>query len=118
MIEVLAGLLADGGIRWDVTSWIEGDTAVPTNHGGAFLAIDVGQIVPLQAFKNRVDTMIRDIRETPPAKGVDRVRLPGEIEWEKRRAALADGIPLPEDVRASLQTAAAAVGLTADWLLQ
>ena len=93
-------------------------TRLPTNHGGAFLAIDVGQIVPLQAFKNRVDAMIRDIRETPQAKGVDRVRVPGEIEWEKRRAALADGIPLPEDVRTSLQTAAAAVGLTADWLSQ
>jgi LDH2 family malate/lactate/ureidoglycolate dehydrogenase len=118
MIEVLAGLLADGGIRWDVTSWIEGDIATPTNHGGAFLAIDIGQIVPLATFKRRIDEMIGDIRKTPPAKGVDRVRLPGEIEWDKRRAALADGIPLPEDVRINLQTAAAAVGLPADWLMQ
>jgi ureidoglycolate dehydrogenase (NAD+) len=116
MIEVLAGVLADGGIRWDIASWNEGDPKTPTNHGGAFLAIDIGQIVPLSSFKRRMDEMIREIRETPPAKGADRVRLPGEIEWEKRRAALANGIPLPEDVRASLQIAAAAVGLTADWL--
>jgi ureidoglycolate dehydrogenase (NAD+) len=116
MIEVLAGVLADGGIRWDVTSWIEGDPKVPTNHGGAFLAIDIGQIVPLPAFKKRMDEMIRDIRKTPEAKGTDRVRVPGEIEWDKRRAALADGIPLPEDVRASVQGAAAAVGIAADWL--
>jgi len=62
--------------------------------------------------------MIRDIRKTPEAKDADRVRLPGEIEWEKRRAALANGIPLPADVRASLQSAAAAVGLAADRLSQ
>jgi ureidoglycolate dehydrogenase (NAD+) len=118
MIEVLAGALTDGGVRWDITSWNEGDPKVPTNHGGAFLAIDIGQIVPLPSFKRRMDEMIHAIRQTPPAKGVDRVRLPGEIEWEKRRAALVGGIPLPDDVRVSLQSAATAVGLTADWLSQ
>ena len=48
-----------------------------------------------------MDAMIRDIRQTPKAKGADRVRVPGEMEWDKRREALANGIPLPEDVRAS-----------------
>ena len=103
MIEVLAGLLADGGSRWDISSWNVGDPKVPTNHGAAFLAIDIGQIVPLQKFKSRMDGMIRDIRKIPEAKGVDRVRVPGEMEWDKRREALAKGIPLPEDVRAGLQ---------------
>ena len=65
-----------------------------------------------------MDAMIRDIRKTPQAKGVDRVRVPGEMEWDKRREALANGIPLPDDVRASVQDAAAAVGLTADWLVK
>ena len=118
MVEVLAGVLADGGIRWDITSWIEGDPKVPTNHGAAFLAIDVGQIVPLPTFQRRMDAMIRDIRKTPEAKGVNRVRVPGEMEWDNRHEALANGIPLPEDVRASVQGAAAAVNLTANWLLK
>jgi len=116
MIEVLAGLLCNGSSRWDVGSWTDADPSLPTHHGAAFLAIDVGQIIPLQAFKNRVDTMIRDIRETPKAKGVDRICVPGEMEWEKRREAMANGIALPEDVRASLRGVAADVGLTADWL--
>jgi ureidoglycolate dehydrogenase (NAD+) len=116
MIEVLAGVLADGGIRWDISSWNEGDPQAPTNHGAAFLVIDIGQILPLPAFKKRMDAMIRDIRQTPKAKGADRVRVPGEMEWDKRREALANGIPLPEDVRASVQSAAAAAGVAADWL--
>lgn len=118
MIEVLAGVLADGGSRWDISSWNEGDPKLPTHHGAAFMAIDIEQIVPLQRFKGRMDQMIRDIRNTPEAKNVDRVRLPGEMEWDRRREALADGIPLPDDVRASVQDAAAAVGLTADCLLK
>jgi LDH2 family malate/lactate/ureidoglycolate dehydrogenase len=47
---------------------------------------------------------------------VERIRLPGEMEWEKRREAMANGIALPEDVRASLRGVAGDVGLTADWL--
>ena len=118
MIEVLAGVLADGGSRWDISSWNEGDPKLPTHHGAAFLAIDIEQIVPLQRFKSRMDEMIRDIRKTPKAKNVDRVALPGEMEWDRRREALANGIPLPDDVRASVQDAAAAVGLTADWFVK
>jgi ureidoglycolate dehydrogenase (NAD+) len=116
MIEVLAGVLADGGIRWDISSWNEGDPKEPTYHGAAFLAIDIGQIVPLPTFQKRMDGMIRDIRETPEAKGVDRVRVPGEMEWDKRRESLANGIPLPEDVRDGLCSVAKELGLTANWL--
>ena len=52
--------------------------------------------------------MIREIKDTPKAKGSDRVYLPGEMEWERRDEALRDGIPLPADVIASL------VGLAKD----
>ena len=51
--------------------------------------------------------MIRDIRKTPKAKGVERICVPGEMEWQKRREAIANGIPLPDDVRASLRGVAA-----------
>ena len=116
MIEVLAGLLSDGNIRWDVRSWTDSDPSLPTNHGAAFIAIDVGQIMPLRAFKDRVDAMIRDIRQTSKAKGVERICVPGEMEWRKRRESMANGIALPEDVRASLREVAAELGLTAVWL--
>jgi ureidoglycolate dehydrogenase (NAD+) len=116
MIEVLTGLLSGGNIRWDVGSWTDADPSLPTHHGAAFLAIDVGQILPLRSFKDRVDAMIRDIRQTPKAKGAERICVPGEMEWEKRRDALANGIALPEDVRAGLRGVAADLGLKADWL--
>jgi ureidoglycolate dehydrogenase (NAD+) len=116
MIEVLAGVLSGAGIRWDIAGWIDSDPTLPTRHGAAMLAIDVGQIMPLPAFKARVDAMIREIRQTPTAKGVQRICVPGEMEWQKRREALAQGIALPEDVRASLRSLAEEPELKVDWL--
>ena len=116
MIETLAGVLSGAGMRWDVLSWIDSDPSLPTQHGAAFLAINVGAMMPIEAFKNRVDKMIRDVRQAPKAKGSDRIYLPGEMEWHNRREALAKGIALPADVRASLQGLAEDLGMKVDWL--
>ena len=80
------------------------------------IAIDIGAMMPMEIFKQRVDIMIRGIKDSPKAKGSERIYLPGEMEWEKRREAMANGIPLPEDVRAALRGVAADFGLTPDWL--
>ena len=116
MIEALAAHLSGAGMRWDLVSWIDHDPTVPTHHGAAFLAIDIGQIVPIKVFKDRVDAMIRDIRQAPKAKGSERICVPGEMEWQKRREALANGIALPEDTLESLRGLAEDIGLKADWL--
>jgi len=58
-----------------------------------------------------MDQMIREIRAAPKAKGSERIYLPGEMEWERREAALRNGMELPPDVIASL------VGLAEDWEL-
>ena len=50
-------------------SWIDHDPSLPTHHGAAFLAIDVGQMMPIQTFKDRVDAMIRDIHADPQGQG-------------------------------------------------
>jgi LDH2 family malate/lactate/ureidoglycolate dehydrogenase len=105
-------------MRGQILGWIDSDAALPTRHGAAFVAVDVGQILPGGAFQERVDAMICDIRQTPKAKGVERIFLPGEMEWEKRRAALAGGIPLPADIRAGLREMGQEVGITADWLAE
>ena len=116
MIENLAGVLTGTGAMYDLNNWIDGPKNVPTNHGAAFLAFNVGAITSLDAFKNRVDELIRDIHETPKAKGTDRLYVPGEMEWQNRRAALANGITLPADVVESLQSLAGELGMTAAWL--
>ena len=70
--------------------------------------------MPVAEFKTRMDRVIRDIKATPRAPGVEAITLPGEREWEKREAALAQGVPLPPDVTASLVRWAEGYGLGAE----
>lgn len=116
MIEVLSALVTGAASRGEVESWILADPALPTHHGAAFLAVNVGAMVPIQPFKGRVDAMIREIREAPKAKGSERVYLPGEMEWQRRREALAGGVPLPDDVVTSLRGLAKDLGMETGWL--
>jgi len=117
MIENLAGVLTGTGAMWDLNNWIDGRKDIPTNHGAAFLAFNVGAITSLDAFKNRVDQLIQEIHETPKAKGTERLYVPGEMEWENRRKSLANGITLPADVMESLRGLVGDLGLTASWLV-
>lgn len=105
MVEIFAGILSGSGVRYDILNWINHDPSLPTRHGAAFVVIDVEQIMPRQMFLERMDKMIRDIRESPKARGSDRIYLPGEMEWEKYHDASRNGILLPGDVIESLREA-------------
>ena len=116
LIESLSGLLTGASITWQVGSWIGSDPAKPTDHGGAFLAIDVATIMPPDQFASRVTHLVDEIHNSPTADGVDRLLLPGEREWNHRRKALVDGIELPSDVVGKLVGLANDLNLRADWL--
>lgn len=109
LVEVLAAVLSGAGVTREVKSWMLDDPSKPTFHGAAFLAVDVGALMPIGEFKARMDRMIREVRGAPKAKGSERIYLPGEMEWERRDEALRCGMELPPDVIASL------VGLAEDW---
>ena len=111
LIETLSGVLTGASITHQVLSWSFADASKPTDHGAAFLAIDVNAMMPGEIFSQRVRELIREIRESPKAKGAERIYLPGEMEWERRARALSDGIELPEDVTASLRALAEEQGL-------
>lgn len=97
MVEILAAALTGADMLDDVKLWLEKHPG-PLNQGHAFMAIDVGKMMPIELFKSRIDRMIREIREAPRAKGAERIYLPGEMEWERCGKALAEGMQLPEHV--------------------
>jgi len=116
LVEVLTGVLGGGAFGSDVRSWVFGP-ALPVNQSHTFIAIHVDAFEPVTVFKQRMDALIRQIKDAPKAKGVDRIWLPGEKEWEYREKALADGIALPDDVRASLRGLAEDANLALpEWL--
>jgi LDH2 family malate/lactate/ureidoglycolate dehydrogenase len=113
LIEILAAVLTGAAVTRQVVPWIVGDPSIPTEHGAAFLAVNIAAMMPIDQFKRRVDALAREIRESPLAEGADRVYLPGEIEWERRKTSLAEGILLPEDVRLSVAALSRELGIAA-----
>ena len=69
-------------------------------------------MMPAARFHERMASMSDAIKGADAAVG-GTIYLPGEMEWERRERALAEGIPLPEDVLISLRGLAADSGLDA-----
>ena len=67
--------------------------------------------MPIDRFKDRMDRLIREIRNSPKARGAERIRLPGEMEWEYHERAVTEGMVLPEDVVDRLAGLAEDIGL-------
>jgi ureidoglycolate dehydrogenase (NAD+) len=110
LIELLSATLTGSAMASQVNSWIAED-GEPSNQGHAFIAIDVDSLMPLAQFGARVDELVAEIRNAPKAKGAQRIYLPGEMEWERRERALAEGLTLPADVCERLAGLAADIGL-------
>jgi LDH2 family malate/lactate/ureidoglycolate dehydrogenase len=116
MVETLCALTSGAGMLGDILSWGLADPSKPTGHSHAFLAVNIGAMIPVADFRKRTDEMIRRIRNAPKAQGSDRIWLPGEIEAEKMKKALSAGMLLPADVLASLRGLAEDVGVKPEWL--
>jgi L-2-hydroxycarboxylate dehydrogenase (NAD+) len=70
------------------------------------MALSIAAFMPPVEFKRAVDGLIRDIRQSRPLPGVERIWLPGEQSHTKRLDRRAHGIPLPKALRESLDAVA------------
>lgn len=93
VIGLLAGTLGGAAMGKDVIDFNHDDTTI-TNTGQAIAAIDVSAFGDVDAFKARVDTLVRDLRGSARMPGVDRIFVPGERSHEMRLARARDGIPI------------------------
>jgi ureidoglycolate dehydrogenase (NAD+) len=87
------------------TAWSSGvaglslpDHARPQDVGHLFMALDVAQFRPLAAFVAEVDRYIDLVHASPRAPGVERIYVPGEIEFETAETRRRDGIPLDPNI--------------------
>jgi len=101
MVEILTAVMTGSAIMDEVHSWVS-DDAEPSNQGHAFLAINIGSMLPITEFNKRISTMITSIKNAKTAHG-QTIYLPGEMEWQHREKALKEGLLLPEDVLISLR---------------
>jgi LDH2 family malate/lactate/ureidoglycolate dehydrogenase len=73
--------------------------------GHFFAAIDIGRFLPFDVYTGRVDALVRTMKASELADGVDTILLPGEREFLTERARRADGIAISAEVAPELRAA-------------
>lgn len=110
LVEILAGVMTGAAITKDIGYWYR-DLDKPCNVGHTFIALNIGLFISIKDYKTRMDSLIRQIRNSPKAKGVKRIYLPGEIEHEREEWSKTNGIILSKSMFKSLRGLAEDFGL-------
>ncbi len=105
IFDILSGPLT-GALFGKKLPLMYGDYDKHRDLGHFIGAIKIENFVPVAEFKRDVGIMIDDIHATPPAKGFDRVLIPGEKEYLTRLKYEKEGIPVPSETARALDGAA------------
>jgi L-2-hydroxycarboxylate dehydrogenase (NAD+) len=111
VIGMLAGVLNGAAFGRNVVDFNK-DVASKNNSGHMIMAVRVDNFQPVDAFKREMDHVIREIRTSQRMEGVDRICLPGEIEYYRMRERREHGIPLAPIVVANLRKLATELNLS------
>jgi L-2-hydroxycarboxylate dehydrogenase (NAD+) len=111
VIGMLAGVLNGATFGRNVIDFNK-DFATRNNSGHMVLAMRVDNFKPADTFKKEMDIVIREIRQSERMEGVDRIWLPGEIEYYRIRERLVEGIPIATAVVDELRILAGALNLS------
>lgn len=111
--ELLTGMLSGGALDHDIPHPYK-KLDEPGANSFFMLAIKVEAFEDPDTFKARMDAYIDRIHATPPAEGVERIYLPGEMEAEAEEQRRSDGIPLTAVMAQELKDLAARAGAQCD----
>lgn len=76
-----------------------------------FWAIDYGMFGDKKAIKDRMSTLLRELRESPKADGQDRIYTQGEKEVESEAEKLKNGIPVNDKTLDEMKRIGESVGV-------
>jgi LDH2 family malate/lactate/ureidoglycolate dehydrogenase len=110
LIEMLSGVLAGATIAPAVGN-LYGNPTGTQNLGHGFGALRVEALAPIGEFAERMDTLIREVRQSPRGAGIERIYLPGEIEFELAERNRRDGLALAEPTVRELSALGTQVGV-------
>ncbi len=86
-----------------------------TDSEHTLLALSVEHFVPRAQFLQEIGETVAACQRTPPLEGFDRVRVPGELEWENQTKWASQGIPLHREHLARLAGIAERIGVPVPW---
>ena len=98
IVGILAGTLNHAAMGRSVIDFNHDDSSI-TNTGQAIAIIDPAAFGDPQAFKERVDQLIGELKSSKKMPGVDRIWLPGEQSALKCIDYTNNGIPVSEGLQ-------------------
>jgi LDH2 family malate/lactate/ureidoglycolate dehydrogenase len=101
LIDILTGVLAGGGFSTQVKTLYQ-QIESPSQVAHTCAAIRISSFMPFAEFRRRMDEIIRLMHSCPKALGVERIFVPGEIEYETERRRRKEGIPINGQLRDEL----------------
>lgn len=109
VIDILGSILA--GMPWGPhINQMYGEMESPRKLGHLFIAINVEQLMPLDRFRDGLGDLLQELIAQQPADGFERVAYPGQIEGERRKRRMENGIPLDEGLYEELAGLGQAAG--------
>lgn len=94
-IDILSGVLTGAGFGKYVNNMYE-NWQKPQDVGHFFIAVDINRFMPIEIFKERMDTYIQEIKSEPRGESVEEIFIPGEIEQRRVLERKKNGIELPQ----------------------
>lgn len=110
--ELLSGALAGALFSFEISPAL----VMGADHhdrwgcGHFILALDPSAFGGTEDFRKRADELVRALHEAQPAKGVDRVYLPGEREWLLAEDRRKTGLPMAPTTLHALAAVAQELG--------
>jgi len=102
MVDILSGLLSGAAFLTGVLA-PSLDQQRPSNVGHFFMALSISAFRPVDEFKKDMDSLIRELKESPKATGQTEIFIAGEKEFLEEQERLQHGIPLNPKVEDDLR---------------
>jgi len=110
VVEALSGALTGTGCDGEITYGM--------TNGVFIFVVNIGSFLPLEAFTERIDKLIRSVKSSPTAPGFTEILIPGEPEYREEERRMKAGIPIPETAWKTLENACKEYGLNATEILR
>ncbi|WP_462422147.1 ureidoglycolate dehydrogenase [Salinicoccus sp. Marseille-QA3877] len=97
VVEIFTALLTGAAFGPHISK-MYGDYDKNRELGHFFMVIDPAKFVAADIFKSRLDQMINELREAPPAGNSEQIFAPGDIEMQTVKEREKNGIPITASI--------------------
>lgn len=111
VIDLIAGVLSGAAFGSSIRDQYT-DFNAPQDVGHFCIAIDISQVMPVEAYTARVEAFCAELKAKKLAQGVSEILLPGQSKRRNEQRHLTEGIRLDRTVEEQLDRLAESLGKT------